>query len=205
MLYAYRQRKQNLPKNRLMEKAVNLVVIGGSWGGLQASLSILSGLPESFPVPVILILHRLRNFESDLQGLYRKKLSLQVQEVEEKEKIRPGFLYIAPSNYHVLIEKDQTFSLDVSEYENYSRPSIDVTFKSASEVYGSSTAGILLSGASKDGSKGLKQIKENGGMVIAQDPEEAEVDTMPLSAINIMPDCRVMTLKKIHEFLLSVE
>lgn len=187
-----------------MKQAVNLVVIGGSWGGLRASLSILSGLPAGFPVPVILVLHRLRNFESDLQGLFRKKLSLQVQEVEEKEKIRPGCVYIAPSNYHVLIEKDQTFSLDVSEYENYSRPSIDVTFKSASEVFGPSTAGILLSGASKDGSQGLKQIKEKGGMAFVQEPKEAEVDTMPLSALNIMPDCRVLTLKKIHEFLFSL-
>lgn len=187
-----------------MEQATNIIMIGGSWGGLKASMSILSGLPAGYPFPVILVLHRLKNFESDLQGIFRKKLSLQVREIEEKEKIIPGCVYIAPSNYHVLIEKDQTFSLDVSEYENYSRPSIDVTFKNASEVYGAGTAGILLSGASKDGSQGLKQIQEKGGMALVQDPEEAEVDTMPLSAISLIPECRVMTLDKIHEFLLSL-
>lgn len=188
-----------------MEKEVNLVVIGGSWGGLQASLSILSGLPADFRIPIILVLHRLKNFESNLQGIFRNKLGLQVKEVEEKEEIRPGFVYIAPSNYHVLLERDKTFSLDVSEYENYSRPSIDVTFTSAAEVFGAETAGILLSGASKDGSNGLKTIQEEGGLTIAQDPGEAEVATMPAAAINLVPDCRVYTLKRIHEFLCSLK
>lgn len=188
-----------------MEQAANVLVIGGSWGGLQASLSILSGLPANFEIPIILVLHRLRNFESNLPGIYRNKLSLQVKEIEEKEKIRQGCVYIAPSNYHVLIERDQTFSLDVSEYENYSRPSIDVTFTSAAEVFGAGTAGVILSGASKDGSKGLKNIREEGGLTIAQDPAEAEVETMPAAAISLVPDCRVYTLKRIQEFLLSLK
>ena len=186
-----------------MEHPVNLIVIGGSWGGLQASLSILAGLPGDFRIPIILVLHRLKNFDSDLQGVYRNKLKLQVLEIEEKEKIRGGFVYIAPANYHVLIERDQTFSLDVSEYENYSRPSIDVTFTSAAEVYGAGTLGILLSGASRDGSVGLKNIKEKGGWTIVQDPSEAEVGTMPQSALNLMPDCSILTLKNITELLLS--
>lgn len=187
-----------------MGKETNIIVMGGSWGGLQASLSVLSGLPANFKIPVLLVLHRLKNFESDLQGIFRNKLSMLVQEVEEKEKICAGTVYIAPSNYHVLIEKDQTFSLDVSEYENYSRPSIDVTFKSASEVYGAGTMGILLSGASKDGSRGLKEIHEKGGIVLVQDPEEAEVETMPKSAIKLIPDCKILTLKRIHELLFSL-
>ena len=186
-----------------MKKPVNLIVIGGSWGGLQASLSILSGLPEDFRIPIILVLHRLKNFESDLPGVYKNKLKLQVLEIEEKEEIKGGHVYIAPANYHVLIERDQTFSLDVSEYENYSRPSIDVTFTSAAEVYGSGTLGILLSGASRDGSMGLKNIRENGGWTIVQDPAEAEVGTMPQSALSLMPDCSALTLKNIKEFLLS--
>ncbi len=188
-----------------MKQPVDLIVIGGSWGGLHASLSILSGLPESFRIPIIVVLHRLKNFESDLQGVYRNKIKLRVQEVEEKEKIREGNVYIAPSNYHVLIERDQTFSLDVSEYENYSRPSIDVTFSSAAEIYGAHTAGVLLSGASRDGSAGLKNIKDEGGLAIVQDPSEAEVDTMPKSAINLVPDCRIFTLTKIKELLVSLQ
>lgn len=188
-----------------MERDVSLIVIGGSWGGLQASLSILSGLPADFNIPIILVLHRLKNFESDLQGIFKSKLALKVREIEEKEGINGEFLYIAPSNYHVLIERNKTFSLDVSEYENYSRPSIDVTFTSAAEVYGAGTLGILLSGASKDGSMGLKKIKENGGQTIVQNPEEAEVNTMPLAAINLIPDCSIFNLKKIQEFLLSLK
>lgn len=189
----------------VQDKDKGLIVIGGSWGGFKASLSILSALPADYKVPIMLILHRLRNFESDLASVYNNRLTLKVKEVEEKEKIKSGNIYLAPSNYHVLLERDQTFSLDVSEYENYSRPSIDVTFTSAAEIYGAKTIGILLSGASKDGSKGLKNIKEKGGLAIVQDPKEAEVDTMPASAIGLVPDCTVLELKGIKEFLSSLK
>lgn len=181
-----------------------LIVIGGSWGGFKASQSILSALPADFKVPILLVLHRLRNFESDLASVYNNRLILKVKEVEEKEKIMPGNIYLAPSNYHVLIERDQTFSLDVSEFENYSRPSIDVTFTSAAEIYGAKTIGILLSGASKDGSNGLKNIQEKGGLAIVQNPKEAEVDTMPAAAIRMVPECTVLELNGIRELLLSL-
>lgn len=188
-----------------MRHQAKLIVIGGSWGGLQASLRILSGLPADYKIPIILVLHRLKNFQSDLPAVYRNKIRLNVQEIEEKEKISGGNVYITPSNYHVLIERDGTFSLDVSEYENYSRPSIDVTFSSVAEIFGPATTGILLSGASRDGSRGLKDIKQKGGLAIVQDPKEAEVDTMPLSAMNMVPDCRVLTLQGIHEHLLTLQ
>lgn len=188
-----------------MEQAGKIIMIGGSWGGLHASLSILSGLKPTFPIPIVLVLHRLKNFESDLCGLFRKRLAINVLEIEEKEKVRPGNVYIAPSNYHVLIERDKTFSLDVSEYENFSRPSIDVTFSSAAEIFRAGTTGILLSGASKDGSKGLKKIRDMDGLCIVQDPEEAEVATMPASAIRLIPDSRIYTLKKIQAFLCSLQ
>lgn len=187
-----------------LHKDIGLIVIGGSWGGFKASQFILNGLPANFKVPVLLVLHRLRNFESDLAAVYNSKLILKVREIEEKEKISPGNIYLVPSNYHVLIERDQTFSLDVSEYENYSRPSIDVTFTSAAEIYGSKTIGILLSGASKDGSRGLRNIKDKGGLTIVQDPKEAEVDTMPSAAIGLVPESTVMTLQGIREFLYSL-
>lgn len=188
-----------------MDQKPEIIVIGGSWGGLQASLTILKNLNTGFNIPIVLVLHRLKNFESDLEGVFSSKLTLPVKEVEEKEKLRGGFLYLAPSNYHVLIEKDQTFSLDVSEYENYSRPSIDVTFKSAAEIFGNRTTGILLSGASKDGSQGLKAIAEKGGTALVQDPAEAEVSTMPLAAIHIIPDCQVFSLMNINKFLNSLQ
>lgn len=187
-----------------MATSSNLIVLGGSWGGIQASLSVLSGLPASYSIPILLVLHRLRNFEGNLQDIFAKRLALKAVEIEEKEPLCPGYVYLAPANYHVLIEKDHTFSLDDSELENFSRPSIDVTFTSAADVFGENTIGILLSGASRDGSSGLKYIFENGGAAIVQNPAEAEVDTMPLAAINIIPGCSIMDLKQIQAYLLSL-
>lgn len=187
-----------------METASKLIVMGGSWGGIQASLSVLKDLPASFSIPIILVLHRLRNLDGNLQELFEKRLALKAVEIEEKEKLEPGHVYLAPANYHVLLEKDNTFSLDVSELENYSRPSIDVTFTSVADVFGENTIGVLLSGASKDGSSGLSYIFGKGGTAIVQDPEEAEVATMPLSAIDIIPDCSIMKLERIQSFLLSL-
>ncbi len=184
-----------------MKQRIRLIVIGGSWGGIHASVEILKDLPEDFRVPIILVLHRLRNGESGLQQIFAKKIKLKAREIEEKEFVENGVLYLAPANYHVLLEKDFSFSLDSSEPENYSRPSIDVTFSSAARVAGAETAGILLSGASKDGSQGLKKIAQQGGMAIVQDPDEAEVDTMPKAAIEIIPDCCIFTIERIKAFL----
>ncbi|WP_266204570.1 chemotaxis protein CheB [Pontibacter kalidii] len=187
-----------------MRASPKLIVMGGSWGGIQASLSVLTDLPVSYSIPVILVLHRLRNQEGSLQDIFGRKLLLRTVEVEEKEPALPGHVYLAPANYHVLLEKDHTFSLDDSEQENYSRPSIDVTFASAADVFGENTVGILLSGASRDGSSGLNYIFEKGGMAIAQDPHEAEVATMPQAAIDSIPGCTVMNVARIKEFLLSL-
>lgn len=187
-----------------MREEMKAIVIGGSWGGIQASMTILKDLPANYRIPIVLVLHRLKNFESDLHSIFRRKISLHVQEVDEKEPMQGGSLYLAPPNYHVLIERDYTFSLDSSELENYSRPSIDVTFSSAARVYGTKLTGILLSGASRDGSKGLKAISEKGGVSIVQDPAEAEVATMPQSAINLIPHCQVFSLKKIQDYLISL-
>ncbi|WP_242927380.1 chemotaxis protein CheB [Pontibacter vulgaris] len=187
-----------------MAAASNVIVIGGSWGGIQASLTILKNLPANYSIPIILVLHRLRTTEGNLQEVFGKRLALKAVEIEEKEALLPGYVYLAPANYHVLIEKDHTFSLDDSELENYSRPSIDVTFTSAAEVFKDRTIGILLSGASKDGSSGLKYIFEKRGTAIVQDPEEAEIDTMPLAAIHSIPGCSVLNLEQIQAFLLSL-
>ncbi|WP_018478656.1 chemotaxis protein CheB [Pontibacter roseus] len=188
----------------MQQEASRLVVIGGSWGGIQASLSILSALPADYSIPIVLVLHRLRTTEGSLQEIFSTRLALTALEVEEKEPLLSGHVYIAPSNYHVLLETDHTLSLDDSELENYSRPSIDVTFTSAADVYGAGTIGILLSGASSDGSSGLNYIFEKQGEAIVQAPEEAEVSTMPLAAIAKTPGCRVMNLAQIQAYLLSV-
>ena len=183
---------------------IRLIVMGGSWGGIQASLEILKDLPGNYSIPIILVLHRLRTSDSGIQHIFAKKIQLEAREIEEKEAALPGKLYLAPANYHVLLEQDLTFSLDSSELVNYSRPSIDVTFKAAAQVRGPQTAGILLSGASSDGSKGLLSIAQKGGIPIVQHPEQAEVGTMPRAAIEIVPDCRIFTIESIKAFLNSL-
>lgn len=188
-----------------MKNKVNLIVMGGSWGGFQASLSILRELPADFRIPIILVLHRQKNTESDLHLIYDRKLLLEAKEVEEKELIRGGCVYLAPANYHVLIEKEGSFSLDDSELVNFSRPAIDVTFNNAAEVYGSQTLGILLSGASEDGSRGLRQISDKGGIAIVQTPEEAEAETMPRAAIKMTPGCLVLSVDEIREYLIAIK
>lgn len=187
-----------------MHEQPKIVVIGGSWGGVKASLQLLNELPANYSLPVVLVLHRLRNQEGQLQELFELKLQLKVLEIDDKEVLQPGCLYLAPPNYHVLLENDLTFALDDSELENYSRPAIDVTFKSVADVYGDQVIGVILSGASEDGSSGLNYIFEKGGTVIVQDPREAEIETMPLAAIKATPGCRVMRLTEIKAFLQSL-
>jgi two-component system, chemotaxis family, protein-glutamate methylesterase/glutaminase len=123
-----------------------IIVIGGSLGGIEASIKILKDLPSDYPVPVILVLHRLSGNAGGLVNIFSNALRLKVKEVDEKEEIKSSMVYIAPANYHTLIEIDRIFSLDYSETVNFSRPSIDVTFESASEVYGTKTLGIILTG-----------------------------------------------------------
>jgi two-component system, chemotaxis family, protein-glutamate methylesterase/glutaminase len=159
-----------------------LVIIGGSAGSLEAFLEMVPHLPADTGLVYLLVLHR-KNSDSVLTSLLSEKTSMAVKEAEEKESIMPGTLYIAPADYHLLIEQTRTFSLDDSEKVNYSRPSIDVSFESAAEVYGPKLIGILLSGANSDGALGLKSILEAGGRTIVQDPQEASVSYMPQSAI----------------------
>ena len=148
-----------------------LLLIGGSAGSLEAILQALPGLQDLNGLAVVLVLHR-RNGESLLAELLNEKTSWTVKEAEEKEPILPGTVYVAPADYHLLIEKNKTFSLDYSEKVNYSRPSIDVTFESAADTFGSTVSALLLSGANADGTEGLKKIKEAGGFVMVQDPAE---------------------------------
>jgi two-component system, chemotaxis family, protein-glutamate methylesterase/glutaminase len=178
-----------------------IVVIGGSWGGIGAAMKILKDLPPDYPLPILLILHRLKGGLSGMASIFQKEVSLQVKEIDEKEPINRGTLYIAPADYHTLIEKNMSFSLDVSEPVNYCRPSIDITFESAAEIYGEKTIGIILSGNNNDGSFGLLQINKKGGEAIVQDPDEAEADSMPLAALKKVTAAKSMKLEEISIFL----
>lgn len=160
-----------------------LLLIGGSAGSLEAILNLLPVLQNEKDLAIVLVLHR-RSGESLLSNLLAEKLAWPVKEAEEKEFIHSGTVYIAPADYHLLIESNKTISLDYSEKVHYSRPSIDVTLESAAEVYGDSLVAILLSGANQDGTFGLQKVKEAGGYVIVQDPLDAAVSYMPQYAID---------------------
>ena len=137
-----------------------LVVIGVSAGGMKALPAVLASLPSDFPVPVAVVQHLSPDgHNSYFINYLNQRLSVVVKEADEKEAVELGHVYIAPPNYHLLIENDRTFALSVDKKVNYSRPSIDVLFETASEVYGSSLIGVVLTGARSDGAKGLKKIK----------------------------------------------
>jgi two-component system chemotaxis response regulator CheB len=176
-----------------MEKAqlnneFRVVMIGGSAGSLEVVIHMLQDL-VNVNVAIVLIIHRKGSIHSNLAELLNLKTSFVVKEAEEKEFILPGNFYIAPADYHLLIERDGSISLDFSEKINFSRPSIDVSFDCAAAVFGSRVIGILLSGGNADGVQGLKSIKKAGGMCVVQDPGSALVSYMPLHALDeIQPD-----------------
>lgn len=166
-----------------------LLLVGGSAGSLEAILQFLPALRTERNLAILLVMHRRSGAESQLVSLLQDKLDWQVKEAEEKEKITEGTVYIAPADYHLLVEDNKTFSLDYSEKVNYSRPSIDVTFETAADVYRTAVIALLLSGANSDGTDGLVCIKHSGGYVIVQSPADAQVPYMPQSALeNVAAD-----------------
>ncbi len=175
--------------------------MGVSAGGMEALGAIFPDLSADFPLPVIVVQHQHPTSDDFLVHYLNERCSLKVKQAEEKESILPGVIYIAPPDYHLMVEEDRTFSLSVDEPVNYARPSIDVLFETAADVYGARLAGLILTGASSDGSLGLKRIKESGGLTMVQDPETAEVDFMPRAAVGATEVDYVLTLKEIGKFL----
>ena len=163
-------------------KKCEALIIGGSAGSLDVLLRVLPNLRPDLPFPIIIVIHRKHGAESLLPDLLKGRTSMLVKEVEEKEHLFPATIYIAPSDYHLLIEQDRTFSLDSSEKINFSRPSIDVTFQTAAEVYGPALVCMLLSGSNSDGVNGLKAVKAHGGMAVIQNPDDAQMPYMPAQA-----------------------
>ncbi len=164
-------------------KGIKLLVIGGSAGSIEVIIKILEKLNKNLAIAIVIIIHRKRTSDASLTKLFNNKSTILVTEADEKEPILPGRIYLAPADYHLLIENDYTLSLDMSEKVQFSRPSIDVTFESAADVYGESLAALLLSGANSDGAQGLLTIANSGGITIVQNPASAEVDFMPKAAI----------------------
>jgi two-component system chemotaxis response regulator CheB len=185
-------------------KPVKLIVIGGSAGSLQVILNFLAAIPRDFPLPILVVLHRNGVFESNLEELFSSRTRVPVKEVEEKELIIPGTTYICPADYHVLLEKDHSFSLDYSERVHYSRPSIDVTFRSAADSFGEELVALLLSGGNADGVEGLQYVKARGGLAVVQDPATAEVPYMPQQAVTKGEIDFIVPAVEIPAFLLGL-
>lgn len=177
-----------------------IIVIGVSWGGMKALRNILPKLPKDFKVPIVIVQHLGAYSGTGWIEILDQMCFVKVKEADEKEKIECG-VYIAPANYHLLIEKDKTFSLSLEERVNHARPSIDVLFECAADVYGSKAIGVILTGLNSDGADGLKQIKQRGGLAIVQDPEDAEVSEMPLAALAALKADYVVKLEDLITIL----
>jgi two-component system chemotaxis response regulator CheB len=184
-----------------LNPTINAVVIGGSAGSLEVLFQLLPLLHENLSVAILIVLHRKNSADSSLAALLAGKCLLPVSEAGDKDPMQPGHIYLAPSDYHLLIEKDRTFSLDDSEKINYSRPSLDVTFESAADVYGSSLTGIVLSGANEDGTIGLRAIHNAGGTIIVQNPNTAQMPVMPQSALTSLPIDHVLNAREIAAYI----
>jgi two-component system chemotaxis response regulator CheB len=182
-------------------RPIEAVVIGASAGGFEALLAILQGLPATYPMPLVAVLHLPDNHESKLAELFGYRLALQVREARDKEPLARGTLYFAPPGYHLSIETDRSFSLSCEDRVSYARPSIDVLFASAVDAYGTSLAGVLLTGANYDGAAGLAGMRVAGALTIVQDPASAEVATMPEAALRRMRPDLILPLAEIHSVL----
>ena len=177
------------------------IVMGVSAGGMEALSTILPDLPADFAFPLIVVQHQHPTSDDFLVHYLNERCNLKVKQADGKENILPGVIYIAPPDYHLMVEEDRTFSLSVDEPVNYARPSIDVLFKTAVDAYGARLVGVILTGTSSDGSLGLKRIKESGGLAMVQDPETAEVDIMPKAAVDATEVDYVLPLEEIGPFL----
>lgn len=181
----------------------DLIVVGASWGGLDALTVLVRGLPADFEVPVVIVQHRGPDAQSFLSDLLQQWTGRKVLEPEDKEPIEPGHIYIAPANYHLLVETGH-FSLTTEAPVRYSRPSIDVMFGSAAHAYGKRLIGVVLTGANEDGSRGLQCVEEYGGYCVVQDPATAEVATMPEAALRRVPRAAKLPLADISAHLVDV-
>ncbi len=180
--------------------ASGIVVVGASLGGLRSLKTLLGGLAADFQAPVAIVQHRHAGSDDGLSGLLQKHTALPVAEVEDKQAIVPGRVYLAPADYHLLVD-EASFALSTDAVVCHSRPSVDVLFESAANACGARVIGVILSGANRDGADGLAAIKRRGGVAVVQDPATAESGTMPQAAIAAAEVDRILPLEEIAPFL----
>ncbi|PWE41254.1 chemotaxis protein CheB [Pseudomonas prosekii] len=184
---------------------VEAIVIGASAGGVEALLNILSPLRPGFVLPIIVVLHLPEERRSHLAEVFSRRVSLPVLEAYDKTPVEAGTLYFAGPGYHLSVEQDRSFSLSLEDRVHHSRPSIDYLFESAADVYGPALAGVLLTGANRDGASGLAQVKVRGGLTVVQDPEEAQVATMPRAALALHQPDYILPIHGIGRLIVELE
>lgn len=175
----------------------DIMLIGSSAGGVDAFRRLFKLLPEKFPIPIVVVHHVMKGSAVRQQAVYGNVTSSPLYEIEDKMKLKPGQIYFAPPDYHTLIERDLTASLDYSDAVNFSRPSIDVTFFSAAEEFQSRVIALLLTGANEDGARGMQQLCENKAYTIVQSLEDAQVPYMPAASLRLFKPNFVGTIEEI--------
>jgi len=185
----------------VLREDIDAVAIGASAGGVQALSVLLPALPAAAAVAFFVVLHLPRDKPSLLADIFARKCALRVREAQDKEPVMPGTVYFAPTNYHLLIDQGPMLALSVDELVHHSRPSIDVLFESAAEVYRNRLLGIILTGANEDGAQGLAMIQERGGITVVQDPRTAHSPQMILSALKVRAPDYVLKLAEIAALL----
>jgi two-component system chemotaxis response regulator CheB len=180
-----------------------IVVIGTSLGGLSALQNILGDLPRDFPAAIVIVQHRHKESDETFKVLLQEYTLLPIQEVEDKYEIIPGRVYLAPADYHLLVEPGY-FALSIDQPVSYARPSIDVLFESAADIYAERVIGLILTGANQDGKQGLKKVKARGGITIVQEPSTAQSPIMPAAAISDLAVDWILPLPDISHLLVNL-
>jgi two-component system chemotaxis response regulator CheB len=180
------------------------IVLGASAGGVQALSELLPALPGSAQVSVFVVLHLPRDRPSLLAEVFSHKCALTVCEAQDKEPVAPGTIYFAPANYHLLIDEGPQLALSVDELVHHSRPSIDVLFESAAEIYRERLLGVILTGANEDGAAGLAAVHDAGGITVIQEPQSAQASLMVMSALRRRAPDLVLPLGEIAQLFESL-
>ncbi|HEY1403265.1 MAG TPA: chemotaxis protein CheB [Pyrinomonadaceae bacterium] len=176
-----------------------IVVVGTSYGGLSALQIVLPALARDFPLPVVVVQHRGKDSDNLCEFLQRHS-ALPLSEPNDKEAIAPGRVYLAPRDYHLMIERNG-FALSTEAPVAYARPSVNVLFESAADIYQERIVGVILTGANTDGARGLAKIKAYGGLCVVEDPQGAESRGMPQAAVAATPVDAILPLPEIAPYL----
>lgn len=182
---------------------IEAIVIGASAGAIASLTQLLPPLEAEYPLPILVTVHVPPDQSNNIPALLQAKCRVTIKEAEDKEFIYPGTVYFAPPDYHVLVEKDRSLSLSNEEPVSFARPSIDVLFESAADVYGKTLLALVLSGANHDGARGSCSVTNAGGIVLVQLPESAAARLMPESTLAACPEAKAMSLADISQLLAS--